>query len=560
MMRTGNFYYVDKTMYIPLLEEQANYIFFIRPRRFGKSLWLNMLRAYYDSTCKGRFDELFGDLWIGKNPTEEQGQYQILTLDFSQVGGKSDTLEESFNSYASKCLDAFMDNYFQAYSDDIRKRFHAADKTVDKLTILNLAAKSNGIKLFLIIDEYDNFTNTVLNEEGESVYHAMTHASGFYRDIFKKFKGMFDKIIMTGVSPVTLDDVTSGFNIGWNISTKQQFNQMLGFSEEDVRQMINYYKENGKITDSVSTETIVEDMKPWYDNYCFSERSLESHSHVFNSDMVLYYLSNYIVDKCPPRNMVDPNTRTDYDKLRNLLLLDKLDGDRKGVISEIATKGDILANVEDSFPAKMLVKPNIFTSLLFYYGMLTYKALQRGGQTILGIPNNNVRKQYYDYLIEQFEEIATIDTNKLRLVFANMAMDGDWRGCMQYLSDAYTKVSSARDGIQSERNIQGFFMAYLGQCDYYILTPELEMSHGYCDFFLLPNLTYYHADHSYIIELKFLTPKDWRGKASSQWQEAVEQINHYAEAPRIEALRQGTTLHKVIMQFKGGKLMRMEEI
>lgn len=559
-MRTDNFYYVDKTMYIPQLEEQANYIFFIRPRRFGKSLWLNMLTAYYDIAGKGRFGELFGDLWIGKKPTKEQGLYQILTLDFSQVGGKSDTLEENFNGYASICLDAFIRKYSHAYSPDVINDFLGTNKVGDKLTILNLAAKSSGIKLFLIIDEYDNFTNTVLNEEGETVYHAITHASGFYRDIFKKFKGMFDKIIMTGVSPVTLDDVTSGFNIGWNISTKKQFNQMLGFSEEEVLQMINYYKENGKIPADVSPKAIVEDMKPWYDNYCFSEKALESQSHVFNSDMVLYYLSNYVDDNCPPRNMVDPNTRTDYGKLRNLLLLDKLDGDRRGVISEIAEKGEILANVEDSFSAKMLVKPNIFTSLLFYYGMLTFKALQRGGQTILGIPNNNVRKQYYDYLIEQFEEIATVDVNRLRLVFANMAMDGNWRDCIDYLSDAYTKVSSTRDGIQSERNIQGFFMAYLGQCDYYILAPELELNHGYCDFFLLPNSNSYHAEHSYIIELKFLTPKDWKGKADSQWKEAVEQINGYAKAPRVEVLRQGTTLHKVILQFKGAKLMRKEEV
>ena len=217
-----NQYYVDKTMYIPLLEAQPDNLIFIRPRRFGKSLFLSMLEAYYDCKLKDQFQEIFGGLWIGSQPTPQQGKYQVLTLDFSQVGGNIDNLEERFNSYCNICFDAFINRYAQFYDETTRKAVLAEDVASNKLATIQKYAKEQNYQLYLIIDEYDNFTNTVLNEQGEEVYHAMTHASGFYRDYFKKFKGSFAKIFMMGVSPVTLDDVTSGFNIGWHISTDRK--------------------------------------------------------------------------------------------------------------------------------------------------------------------------------------------------------------------------------------------------------------------------------------------------------------------------------------------------
>ncbi len=392
-----NQYYVDKTMYIPKLEDEADALFFIRPRRFGKSLFINMLRAYYDINMKGRFEELFGNLWIGSHPTEDQGKFQVLYFDFSRIGGNIDVLQEYFNDYCNIILDSFIESYSQYYSEEFVRRVKDAATASSKLNLIHTEASKRGYKLYLIIDEYDNFTNIVLNEHGEKVYWALTHASGFYRDIFKLFKGMFDRIFMTGVSPVTLDDLTSGFNIGWHISTKPTFNQMLGFSTEDVRDMIVYYQETGKIRQDADVEAIIADMKPWYDNYCFAKSALKTQSKVFNCDMVLYYLRNYMETGEAPEQMIDPNTKTDYGKMKKLLQLDKLDGDRKGIIYEIAQKGEILGNIEESFPAKMLVDPKIFVSLLFYYGMLTIKGT-RGTRLILGIPNNNVRKQYYELL------------------------------------------------------------------------------------------------------------------------------------------------------------------
>ena len=561
-----NQYYVDKTMYIPKLEEEADSLFFIRPRRFGKSLLLSMMCAYYDINQSDRFEELFGKLWIGSHPTPYRGKFQVLFLDFSKIGGDIKDLKENFNNYCNIRLDNFIERYKRAYRPEIVEKIKSAPTAVDKLNMIDTEAKDANMQLYLIIDEYDNFTNVVLNEHGEKVYWALTHAKGFYREIFKVFKGMFTRIFMTGVSPVTLDDLTSGFNIGWHISTKPAFNQMLGFSTEDVREMFEYFKSAGKVRPDCDVESVIAEMKPWYDNYCFSKNALQTQSKVFNCDMVLYYLRNYAETGEAPEEMIDPNTKTDYNKMKKLLQLDKLDGNRKGVIYEIAEQGEIISNLEPTFPAETLTNPNMFVSLLFYYGMLTIKGT-RGSRLILGIPNNNVRKQYYEYLLEQYEEKASLDTNQLEDYFYDMAYDGKWHDALQFLADSYAKVSSVRDGIEAERNIQGFFMAYLNLNAYYMTAPELELNHGYCDFFLLPDLTHYASKHCYILELKLIPKKEkgmsqetYEAAIQQQWDAAEVQIKHYAEAPRVEALRQGTQLHKIIMQFDGWKLFRMDEV
>lgn len=567
-----NLYYVDKTMFIPELEKQPRNLFFIRPRRFGKSIFLSMLYSYYDCTQSHKFQSLFGNLWIGQHPTPLQGKYQVLFLDFSQITGNIDKLETKFNSYLSINLDAFVRQYSEYYQAEMEEIL-AQEDFEEKMELIFKAAKAHQYHLYLIIDEYDNFTNVILNERGENVYHAITHADGFYRDVFKKFKGNFERIFMMGVSPVTLDDVTSGFNIGWNISIKPEFDEMLGFSTTDVVEMFTYYKEHGSIPVDSDIDAIVNDMKPWYDNYCFAEEALKKKTRMFNCDMVLYYLRNYMDNGCSPRQMIDPNTRTDYGKMKKLLQFDKLDGERKGIIRKIAEEEQIVTQLYESFSAYQIPKAEIFPSLLFYYGMLTIKGT-RGSKLILGIPNNNVRKQYYGYLEEEYQAKAYVDVNQLTDYYYDMAYDGKWEEGLRFMADAYAKVSSVRDGIEAERNLQGFFMAYLNLNDYYITAPELELNHGYCDFFLLPDLTHYASQHSYILELKVLSKKDFSAivegeftedgkpmtKAEKQWREAVEQILRYAEAPRIEALRQGTKLHLIIMQFEGWELKRMEEV
>ena len=554
-----NLYYVDKSMYIEELERQSRTLIFIRPRRFGKSLFLNMMRLYYDKAAAGDFERLFGGLYIGQHPTPLRNHYQVLSLDFSQIGGSISTLEEHFGEYCALSLDDFMRRYRDDYPDYFLDEYFKQSDSNDKLVYITRMAKEFQIPLYLIIDEYDNFTNVVLNEQGEEVYHAITHADGFYRDLFKKFKGNFERIFLTGVSPVTLDDLTSGFNIGWNASTQPELDKMLGFSTADVRDMFLYYKSVGMLPANCDIEDMIEDMRPWYDNYCFAKQCLGDGNTVFNCDMVLYYLRHYVNLGHAPEEMLDNNTRTDYSKLKKLIQMDKLDGNRKGVLMKVIEEGQIVADLRTSFSAMDMTDPEVFPSLLFYYGMLTITGTY-GSQLILGIPNNNVRKQYYSYLIENYENACDVRQSKLKTYFTKMAFDGNWREALQYMADCYRNQSSVRDSIEGERNIQGFFLAYLNLNDYYLTAPEVEVQHGYCDFFLLPNLTHYKSEHSYILEVKYLPKKDFEAKAEAQWQQAVEQIQAYAAAPRVEILRQGTRLHKIILQFCGWELARMEEV
>jgi hypothetical protein len=400
-IKSQNRYCADKTMFIPKMEEAGDFLYLIRPRRFGKSVFLTMLQAYYDIEKKDSFHTTFKDTWIESHPTEGLGQYQVLYFDFSRAAAGQGSLEENFNAYCCTILDDFIQKYATHYDESFKiKEYLSFTSASYKLNALNTYSKRKGTQLYLIIDEYDNFTNNILSEEGEAVYHALTHAQGFYRDFFKLFKGMFQRIMMMGVSPVTVNDLNSGYNIGTNLSMDPMFNMMLGFSENEVREMIEYYREVGLI--KVPTDQLITDMKPWYDNYCFAKDSLGTDPKMFNSDMVIYYLRHFIRLGKAPDEMVDPNTMTDYAKMKKIIFLDKLQGDRKSVLKEIINQGYIWAELRESFPAEDLVDPDLFPSLLYYYGMLTIIG-KRGRRVKLGIPNEIHRRglqELYKYSLQ----------------------------------------------------------------------------------------------------------------------------------------------------------------
>lgn len=557
-IRRQHYYYVDKTMYIPKLEFSSSYLFFVRPRRFGKSLLLSMLRAYYDINLADKFDEYFGDLWIGSHPTALHNSYAMLHLDFSLVTGGIDMLQESFDSYCGMVVDSFAEVYehlfYEGFAADVKNENWATKK----LNFIGSKARRYHVPLYLIVDEYDNFTNTVLNQHGEDIYRGLTHGEGFYRDIFKIFKPNFERVLMIGVSPVTMDDLTSGYNIATNITARAEFNQMLGFSEDDVRQMFSYYHQLGWLQGDV--EAMIREMKPWYDGYCFAKDSLERESKMFNTDMVLYYLSCQINEHHSPDSMLNPNARTDYQKMKNLIQLDKLEQSRKSIIYEIAEKGGITGQLVGYFPASEMVKRENFVSLLYYYGMLTITGTD-GMRLRLDIPNNNVRKQYYGYLLEEYDRIRPADRSDIADVFERAALNGEWQPLMKLVADEYRQTSSVRSLMEGERNIQGFFTAYLNLFDYYLTAPEVELNHGYCDFFLMPDhLRYPMVAHSYIIELKYLKKDDTTVVADEQWQQAAAQLRRYAQDEKVRLLAADTQLHLVAVQFRGEEVARMQEI
>ena len=558
-VRSENKYLVDKTMYFERMERAGNFLFLVRPRRFGKSLFLNMLEAYYDINEKDNFPELFKGLYVADHPTENRNRFQVLHLDFSRVGSDVEKLRNNFSDYLISCCESFVNKYASFYPQGFEDDILRGKSGMDMLNRLNFAAHAAGCPLYLIVDEYDNFTNNVLNIKGHEAYHALTHGTGFYRDVFKLFKGMFDRIIMLGVSPITLDDLTSGYNIALNMSIDPRFNQMLGFSEEEVRQMIRYYKEVGAIKPELTEDDIVADMKPWYDNYCFAEESYGKEPSMFNSDMVCYYMSNLVDTGQRPEELIDPNTMTDYGKMKRLIVMDKLEGERLNIIHDIAEDGFIYGQVASHFPAERMMEFGNFISLLYYYGMLTIGGVE-GELLKLIIPNNNVRLQYYHYLLEEYQSIAPANLQRLSLCYSRAALHGDWRPMMDCILKAYHDTTAVRQLIEGERNLQGFMNAYLTLTNYYLVAPEMEFSHGYCDFFLLPNhAAYPTVAHSYILELKYLKADATEAEAERQWAEAVEQVKAYAADRKLQSMLHGTRLHPIVAQIKGYGLLRMEE-
>lgn len=561
-MRNGNFYFVDKTMYLPLIEEMPSYLFLIRPRRFGKSLFLSMMHTYYDILQKDNFDKYFGDLWIGSHPTEQRNSFQVLFFDFSKAGCSlpGADLMSSFNEYCSIIINQFAHQYAPFYDADFKETVENIESAKAKLAYIEIKAKEKGYPLYLIIDEYDNFTNVILSEHGQKMFHDLTHASGFYREYFKQFKGMFNRIFLMGVSPITLDDLSSGYNIDWNISTDETFNAMMGFSESEVRKMFCYYQKYGMLIGDI--EAMITEMKPWYDNYCFARMSLNG-DRVFNCDMTLYYLSSQVQKQRPPEDMVDKNIRTDYSKLKMLARIDHdntHEGSRMSTIEEIAAKGEILVDLHTSFPSEKIADIENFRSLLYYYGLLTMCGT-RGDRLKMCIPNNCVREQYLGFLRDYYQQAHSLNLSHLKDLIDDFAFDGHWKPFFETIAHAYRENSSIRDAIEGERNLQGFLKAYLAIASYYLVQPELEMNYGYCDFFLLPDKARYSdIEHSYILELKYAPRTATAEELEVQAEEGRKQLLQYSKDKIVQKLAAETTLHLLLLQFQGWDMVKCEEI
>ena len=559
-VRNENLYYVDKTSYLPALEDTRNYLFLIRPRRFGKSLFISMLQAYYDIAKADRFDHLFDGLWIQQHPTPLKNTFQVVYFDFSLISAGRGELEENFNTYCAIVMDSFIERYKDYYSEEFYRKVKATDNAGTKMKLVNNEAQQKGYPLYLIIDEYDNFTNVILSDGGKDLFRNLTHASGFYREYFKLFKAMFSRVFLIGVSPVTLDDLSSGYNIDWNISQDPRFNAMLGFSEADTHEMFRYYQANGKLRPEADIEAMMAEMKPWYNNYCFSPDCLED-DRLYNCDMVLYYLRHQIFYGRAPREMVDKNIRTDYKKLKMLADIDRGNQreNRMSVIEEIAATGTVTMTLKTSFPAEYVTDDSNFRSLLYYYGLLTMDS-EEWGQLKMVIPNNCVKEQYWSFMRDYFQRSMTMDLSALESCLFRLAKDGDWQTLIQYIASAYKANSSIRDSILGEHNLQGFFKAYLALNNLYLVEPEIELNYGYSDFLLLPDkVRYPEIAHSYILELKYVPSTASDAQVAEKSQEADRQLAQYSQDKIVKRLCADTQLHLLKVVFRGSEMVVREE-
>ena len=572
-VRLSNFYYVDKTRFIPEIEASNRYFFFIRPRRFGKSLMMNMLRQYYDIRKAPLFERLFGDLWIGQHPTEEHNTYLVLYLNFSSFSGDLEGYKERMDGYCRIQFEGFLRDYADLLPTNSLDILRAEKGAANQLAALTRLCDEAGRQMYLFIDEYDHFTNIILSDPStEHGYKAETHGTGAYRGFFNAIKSGTDnaikRLFVTGVSSVTMDDLTSGFNIGTNYTMQPEFNAMVGFTEQEVREMLEYYRQFYPFRHA--TDELLEIMKPWYDNYCFSVKCLDE-PPMYNSDMVLYFVYFYTKDKGQlPDKMLDSNIRTDYSKLRMLIRKDRGFENDASVIQHIVETGGITAELKDHFPSEGITDPDNFVSLLYYFGLLTIAGRKRG-DIYFRIPNQTVREQIYGYLADSYRENDLFIEDYLRnRLMANMAFDGDWRPCFEYIAETLRRFSSNRDKAKGEAFVHGFTLSQTCMSKLYLPVSELDAgardlsgrgSGGYADIYLQPMLGIYpDIEHSYVLELKYLPSKATDTELAAARETAIGQITRYAESVNVERTAGHTKVHRLILIWRGMELAVAEEL
>ena len=563
-IRLDNYYYVDKTSFIPVIEQSDRFFFFIRPRRFGKSLTLNMLQHYYDVRTRDKFDALFGDLYIGKHPTRDRNSYLVLYLNFSGISGELHNYRQGLDAHCNTSFDYFCDIYAEYLPKGIKEVLNEKAGAVEQLDYLYHQCELAGQQIYLFIDEYDHFTNAILSD-AESIhrYTEETHKEGYLRAFFNRVKaGTYSSIkrcFITGVSPVTMDDLTSGFNIGTNYSLTPKFNAMMGFTEDEVREMLTYYSTKAPFHHTV--DELIELMKPWYDNYCFAQECYDQPT-LYNSNMVLYFVKNYIDNNGKaPRNMIESNIRIDYEKLRMLIRKDKEFAHDASIIQTLVSQGYITGELKDGFPAANIVDSDNFVSLLYYFGMLTVSGTYKG-KTKLIIPNQVVREQLYTYLLNTYNEAdLSFNNHEKDELSSALAYDGAWQSYFDYIADCLKRYASQRDKQKGESFVHGFTLAMTAQNRFYRPISEADTQSGYVDIFLSPMLEIYpDMSHSYIIELKYARYKDPESRVEELRAEAIAQTNRYADTDRVKNAIGTTQLHKIVVVYKGMEMRVCEEV
>ena len=557
-------YYVDKTPFIEQIEESNMYFFFIRPRRFGKSLTLSMLENYYDINKKDKFEEIFGKLYIGQNPTPEHNTYLIIHLNFAEVAAGLDDYKDGLDNHCSLVFNFFCDIYAHILPAGIKEGLEKLTDAVSQLRFLCQKCQEVGKKIYLFIDEYDNFTNMILaHEEHLMRYRNQTHGEGYLRQFFNTIKGAagntLGRVFVTGVSPVTMDDLTSGFNIGTNYSLSPDFNEMTGFTEEEVREMLDYY--GSVLPFNHTTDELIKVMKPWYDNYCFAIKSYGK-TTMYNSVMVLNFISNYIDNEYDiPDSMVETNIRIDYDKLRMLIRHDKEFAHDASIIQQLVTHGFVTGTLNENFPAERINDPDNFLSLLFYFGMVTIDGTYKG-ETKFIIPNEVVRDQMYTYLLDTYKENdLTFEQYDKTQLESKLAYEGAFKPYFAYIADCLKRFSSQRDKQKGEAYVHGFTLAMASQCKFYRPISELDNDGGYADIFLLPLCDIYKdMEDSYIVELKYCKSGTSDEQLNHLFEEASAQIRRYADSDIVRESVKTTKLHQLVVIYRGAEMAMCEEV
>ena len=566
-LRKANAWFVDRTVKIRDLEA-TRYAMFLRPRRFGKSLIVSMLQYYYDVAFADRFDELFGGTDIGANPTDERGKYLALYFDFSGVSKEVRKVQGDFDSYASLCCDTFARKYANRLPDGLAGRILAASGCTEKLNEIFLGMRSASDRLYVLIDEYDNFTNTILAESGLNAYNGLCHGDGFFKQFFTILKtatggvnAPVARLFVTGVSPVTMDDVTSGFNIGTNISLDPRFADFTGFRHDDLRAIADYYGAHCGFDADKAYEAAL----TWYDNYRFGSANAQP---LANTTIVLGLFSYLWRTHQFPDNMIDANLRTDYAKIRHLVTVDRRLNGNFHVLENLLAGGALQEPLVESFQAHELTKKENFTSLLYWLGITTITG-QKFGKTVFGIPNETLKELAAKMIPAAYSDVHKIDERVFDINggLCDFAEKGEWKGFIDILSAIVKENFTVRDSVEGEKVVQSTIVALLtASGGPYYVKHEREAGGGFYDVALAPQLDRWpEIAHAALIEMKYIKvgdPAPTPDALAKIKAEAIDQLNQYSSDPALAAAwHLGTvTLHRLVLVFHGGDCLLAEEV
>ena len=538
---TDNYYYIDKTKYIEKLENLAEKrIIFLRPRKFGKTLFTSVLENYYDIKKKDKFEGLFKDTYIGKKPSKLKNSYYILRFNFSGIDTTNDeTTIKGFKQEVASSIKLFVENYKLDFYTNNKDE---AENILDNLFKAFRIQKKEE-KIYVIIDEYDHFANELLGFN-TSQFKNLVSKNGkvrkWYEILKKGTESVVDRIFITGVAPITLDSLTSGFNIGSDITKDEEFNEMIGFTKEEVLKLMQSQEIEKK-----KQEEILPMMKENYDGYKFS---LNANQKIYNSNMCLYFLKDYVRLGKIPEELVDVNIASDYSKIGKMLSL--CNGENRLNIIEKTIAGEgILTEIVQKFNPAMEFTERELVSMLYYLGYLTISE-KKLGKAELKIPNKVMEEIYSLYFMKILDSEAnlTIEENEYNEILEEIALEGKIDKIVNLLQK-YLKNLSNRDYQRfDEKYIKLIFYCIAMNLKIYTVKSEMEIEREYPDIVLLPR----QKDKGYnsiMVEFKYLK-KTEENKIEEKQIEAKKQIERYSNYEEIKDIEKINKYTVVVVNDK----------
>jgi hypothetical protein len=526
------YFYQDRTSFLQTLEDWGStYLLYLRPRRFGKSLFISTLHYYYGLQYQKDFDNLFGTTFIGKNPTPNANKYMVLNFDFSSINTSTEQgVFDGFMSNVSKGIGNFLKDYATYFTDDQVKEILSQKEPheVIKTLFYHLYNHRFEAKVYILIDEYDHFANELISFNFDHFSNIITK-NGFVRKFYEAIKiatsqGIVERIFMTGVSPITVDSLTSGFNIAKNISLSPTFHQMVGFDESEVEGILK-----GIDVPTEQIESTLSDMRLWYNGYLFS---VDAKQRLYNPNMVLYFAQEYAELKHYPREMLDINIASDYTKIQKLFNIQGKQEQHLGVLKEILENGEVTAMMTSQYSFERGFTQDDLVSLLFFMGFLTIKSEELGFYTF-SFPNYVIKKLYADYFLNSILERAAlpIDNKPLNEAIKEMAQTGNPTNFFNQVS-LILKYFSTRDAAHfNENTLKAIIISLLHQQGFYYIHSEYETDWQYMDVYL-EAIRGQKPTYEVTMELKY-AKKSMKKNKEIIFKEAAEQLQGYLDTPKF---------------------------